>query len=49
MIKFWRDDTDTIKSWGITHIIGVVNSKYVLSIRLFNYKIGWDKDFKRFI
>jgi hypothetical protein len=49
MFKAWKDKGKYFNSYGVSNILAVVNSKYVLTVKIFNFSFGWSKDLKRFI
>ena len=49
MIKAWKDKGKYFNAYGITNIFAVVNSKYVLTVKVLGFSFGWSKDLKRFI
>lgn len=49
MIRLWKDSGKYFKSFGIAPFFGFVNSRYVLTMRIFGFSFGWSKDQRKFI
>jgi len=49
MIKFWYDKGKYFNGFGLTGIFAVVISKYVITIKLFNFGFGYSKQLHKFI
>ena len=48
MVKFWKDNGKYFNAFGIAPFFGVVNSKYVLSVKIFGFSFGYSKSQRRF-
>lgn len=47
-MKFWKIKYDTMQGFGLAPIFALINSRYVITVRIFSFRFCYDKELKWF-